>query len=136
LLDQESTERGTYGEVFYVWRTHIVVFERHPDLFELRYGTGIEGEAVRRTACAEIRVGYKGFKMVSRRRLKIPTLGIVAATGVAECVPVGAIVVIPVALLNHAQLIDCVWEGKAMRMFARDLRDRGEEVKTRAVAAS
>ncbi len=74
--------------------------------------------------------------MVSRRRLKIPTLGIVAATGVAECVPVGAIVAIPVALLNHAQLVDCIWEGKAMRMFACDLRNRGEEVKVLASAAS
>jgi hypothetical protein len=73
--------------------------------------------------------------MANRCRLKTPTLGIATGTGVAECVPAGAIVVIPVALPDNAQLVDVVWEGKATRMFARDLHDRGEEVKTQACPA-
>jgi hypothetical protein len=74
--------------------------------------------------------------VVSRRRLKIPTLGIVTATGVAECVPVGAIISLPTALLDHAQLVGCIWEGKDIRMFARDLRDRGEEIQAYAADAT
>jgi hypothetical protein len=73
--------------------------------------------------------------MVGRFRLKRATLCVLTATRLVEYVPEGAIVVIHVASPDTDQMVDVIWEGRRVLMFARDLDDQGEEVKTRAAAS-
>jgi len=61
-------------------------------------------------------------------RLKSPTLALVLEDGrqVACRVPRGAIVTIDPKVFTANKLIDVVWDGKPIRMFAQDVRARGE----------
>jgi hypothetical protein len=72
--------------------------------------------------------------MMGQFHLSRATLCIVTATRLVEYVPEGAIVRIPIAPPDTNQLVDVIWEGKCVLMFAQDLRDRGEGVKARAAA--
>ena len=62
--------------------------------------------------------------------MKTPTLAILDQDGnkLPLSLPQGAEVEVPTGPVNENQIIDVVWEGKALMMFAWDLRDRGELV--------
>ncbi len=60
-----------------------------------------------------------------RYRLKTPTLAIVnQSERLSVMVPSGAIVQVSAGPLDEDRLVDVEWEGKAILMFASDLRDR------------
>ena len=67
-----------------------------------------------------------------RFRLNAPTLGILSGDGerIAVQLPKDAIVEVTSGPRQDDQrMVDVVWEGKALAMFAQDIRDRGEQVK-------
>jgi hypothetical protein len=67
-----------------------------------------------------------------RFRLNAPTLGILSGDGerIAIQLPKDAIVEVTGGPRpEDMRMVDIVWEGKALAMFARDIRDRGEQVK-------
>ena len=67
-----------------------------------------------------------------RFRLNAPTLGILSGDGerIAVEIPKDAIVeVISGPRPDDQRMVDVVWEGKALAIFAQDIRDRGEQVK-------
>jgi len=60
-------------------------------------------------------------------RLKIPTLAIIQLNG-QNCpttVPSGAVIKVINRPLNGNRLVNITWEGKAITMFASDIRERG-----------
>ena len=63
-------------------------------------------------------------------RIKSPTIALLPANGrdIARTVPEGSIVTISDSLLNENKLVEVTWHGTAARMFAQDVRARGEEV--------
>lgn len=68
---------------------------------------------------------YKG----KRFRIKTPTLGIIAISNqrIPVTIPPNAMV----EVLSHThpnRMIDVVWEGRNLRMFAQDIRERGEDI--------
>ena len=65
---------------------------------------------------------------LGRYRLKTPTLALVEEEGrhVAHTVPGGAIVVLDRKAGDGEKLVEVVWDGKRVMMFAQDLRSRGE----------
>ena len=66
--------------------------------------------------------------MPGRYRLKTPTLALLEEEGrhVAHTVPSGAIVVLDRAPTDGEKLVEVVWDGRRVMMFAQDLRSRGE----------
>ena len=67
-----------------------------------------------------------------RFRLNAPTLGILSGDGerIAVQLPKDAIVEVTSGPRPDDQrMVDVVWEGKALAMFAQDIRDRGDQVK-------
>jgi len=73
--------------------------------------------------------------MKCKSRLMRATLCVVTATRVAEYVPAGAILEIPVALSDTKQLVPVIWKDRHVLMFACDLRGRCQEFKAKAAAA-
>jgi hypothetical protein len=64
-----------------------------------------------------------------RFRIKSPTLGILAIRNQRIPVTVPADVTVEVVSHTHEnRMIDVVWEGRTLKMFAQDIRERGEEV--------
>jgi hypothetical protein len=75
-----------------------------------------------------IAVGCEMYKD-KRFRIKTPTLGILAIRNQRIPVAVPANATIEVVSHTHAnRMIDVVWEGRTLKMFAQDIRERGEEV--------
>jgi hypothetical protein len=68
---------------------------------------------------------YKG----KRFRIKTPTFGISAIRNQRIPVAVPANSTIEVVSHTHEnRMVDVVWEGHTLMMFAQDIRERGEEV--------
>ena len=68
-------------------------------------------------------------------RLNAPTLGILSGDGerIAVQLPKDAIVEVASGPRPDDQrMVDVVWEGKTLTMFAQDIRDRGEELKSKS----
>ena len=63
-------------------------------------------------------------------RIKSSTLALFPVDGHYEplTVPAGSIVTINDGLLNENKLVEVTLRGKTVRMFAQDVRSRGEEV--------
>ena len=64
-------------------------------------------------------------------RLKTPTLGTISSDDghrVAVTIPQNAIVTVFNGPLDDNRMVDVLWEGKTVMMFALDLRNRGERV--------
>jgi len=61
-------------------------------------------------------------------RLNMPTIALFSEDGrqVARTIPQGSVV--RVNTLEGNKLIEAVWEGKIILMFAQDIRSRGEKV--------
>ncbi len=49
---------------------------------------------------------------------------------IAITIPSGSILNVPDNLANVAPLVKVEWDGKSIQIFAVDLRDRGELIKT------
>jgi hypothetical protein len=68
---------------------------------------------------------YKG----KRFRIKTSTLGVMAISNQRIAVSVPANAIVEVISHTHAnRMIDVVWEGRSIKMFAQDIRERGEEI--------
>jgi hypothetical protein len=64
-------------------------------------------------------------------RLKVQTLGLalIGDKRVAVPIPAGSIVVVASGPRPHdMRMIDVLWEGQSLVMFAEDVQKRGEEV--------
>jgi len=63
-----------------------------------------------------------------RYRIKNPTVALVEEDGrhVAHMVPAGSIITTDGAAFDGEKLINVVWDGKTVMMFAQDLRSRAE----------
>lgn len=59
-------------------------------------------------------------------RLKLPTLAILKVDGQSSftTIPSGAVVRPIAGPLNGGRLVDMKWDGKAVMMFASDIRER------------
>ena len=70
-----------------------------------------------------------------RYRLKNSTLAIMVHNGqhLPLTVPVGSVVQVAAGRLNENRLVDVEWQGKPLKMFAADLRNRGELVDPDAI---
>ena len=67
-----------------------------------------------------------------RFRLSTSTLGILSENGERIAVQILKDAVVEVTSgprPDDERMVDVVWEGKALAMFAQDIRDRGEQVK-------
>jgi hypothetical protein len=67
-----------------------------------------------------------------RFRLTTSTLGILSANGERIAVQILKDAIAEVTSgprPDDQRMVDVVWEGKTLTMFAQDIRDRGEEVK-------
>ena len=53
-----------------------------------------------------------------------------ASRPVAISIPAGTVLRVPDGLANAAGLVDVEWDGETVQVFAVDLRDRGELIKT------
>jgi len=64
-----------------------------------------------------------------RFRIKTTTLGIAAVRNQRIPVAVPADATVEVISHTHSnRMIDVVWEGENLKMFAQDIRERGEEI--------
>jgi hypothetical protein len=63
-------------------------------------------------------------------RIKSPTIALFPVDGhyAARTVPAGSIVTISDNLLNENKLVEVTLQGMTVRMFAQDVRARGEEI--------
>ena len=62
-------------------------------------------------------------------RIKTTTLVIIAVSN--QRIPVAVPANATVEVISHThgnRMIDVVWEGKTLMMFAQDIRERGEEI--------
>jgi hypothetical protein len=66
--------------------------------------------------------------------IKSPTLGILSIDDdgrrIPVTVPLNAIVKVQGGPLNGNRLVDVLWEGKTIMMFAQDIRSRGVEIRS------
>ena len=72
-----------------------------------------------------------------RFRLKVPTIGLALIDDkrIAVPIPAGSIVVVTGGPRPHdMRMIDVLWEGQTLTMFAEDVQKRGEEVATNAAS--
>jgi hypothetical protein len=72
-----------------------------------------------------------------RFRLKVPTIGLVLIDDkrVAVPIPAGSIVVVTGGPRpNDMRMIDVLWEGQTLTMFAEDVQKRGEDIATNAAS--
>jgi hypothetical protein len=61
-------------------------------------------------------------------RLKSPTIGIRVTDNTAVVVSAGEAVAVSVDLpLGDSDMVAVNWSGQPLKMFARDIRERGEE---------
>lgn len=65
-----------------------------------------------------------------RYRMKIPTLAVFIQDGHGRAmkIPKDAEIEVLDALPEHDRLVDVSWDGKAVRMFTADIRERGEQL--------
>jgi len=65
-------------------------------------------------------------------RITSPVLGLSLEGEVhaSHTVPKGAIVALTGKTFDDNKLVEVVWGGKVIMMFAQDLRSRGEKIKT------
>ena len=70
-------------------------------------------------------------------RIKTPTLAIMTLDGqkIPVTIPLGSTVEVINTDINGNRLVDVTWEGKTVMMFTTDLRERGEVVTAKVVAA-
>jgi hypothetical protein len=63
-------------------------------------------------------------------RITSPTIALFPVDGrhVARTVPGGAIVSIDESLINQNKLVEVLWNETEVKMFAQDVRARGEKV--------
>ena len=74
-----------------------------------------------------------------RFRLSASTLGILSANGERIAVQILKDAVVEVTSgprPDDQRMVDVVWEGKTLTMFAQDIRDRGEELKSKSATKS
>ena len=72
-----------------------------------------------------------------RFRLKVPTLGLalIDAKRVAVPVPADSIVTVSTGSSpRDMRMVDVLWEGQTVVMFAEDVQKRGEEITTKATS--
>jgi hypothetical protein len=72
-----------------------------------------------------------------RFRLKVPTIGLALVDDkrVAVPIPAGSIVVVSSGPRPHdMRMIDVLWEGQTLTMFAEDVQKRGKEIATNATS--
>jgi hypothetical protein len=72
-----------------------------------------------------------------RFRLKVPTIGLALVDDkrIAVPIPAGSIVVVTGGPRpNDMRMVDVLWEGQTLTMFAEDVEKRGEEVTTNATS--
>ena len=64
-------------------------------------------------------------------RITSPTLALIEEGGrhVAHTVPTGAIVTVEGDAFDGEKLVNVIWDGKEVMMFAQDLRVRAEQVR-------
>ena len=69
-----------------------------------------------------------------RYRLRTTTLGVFQkpTRPVAISIPAGTILKVPDGFANAAGFVEVEWDGKRVQIFAVDLRERGELIKTRS----
>jgi len=62
-------------------------------------------------------------------RINSPTMALFSEDGqkAAGIVPGGSVVVIDEDLFQENKLVEVLWDGKKVFMFAQDVRSRGEE---------
>jgi hypothetical protein len=67
---------------------------------------------------------------MGRFRLTNPTLALVHEDGrhVAHTVPTGTIIVVDSTAFDGEKLVNVIWDGTKVMMFAEDLRARAERV--------
>jgi hypothetical protein len=72
-----------------------------------------------------------------RFRLKVATLGLALIDDkrIAVPIPAGSIVIVSGGPRpNDMRMIDVLWEGQTLTMFAEDVQKRGEEITTTATS--
>jgi hypothetical protein len=62
-----------------------------------------------------------------RYRLKLPILSVDPEQATTVLIPEGEVIEID-GRRKHRRMTDIVWNGRILRLFRRDLRDRCEEV--------
>jgi hypothetical protein len=70
-----------------------------------------------------------------RLRLKAPTIGLALVDHKRVAVRIPADSILTVSSGSRAQdmrMVDVLWEGQTVEMFAEDVQRRGEEITTRA----
>jgi hypothetical protein len=70
-------------------------------------------------------------------RLKVQTLGLalIEEKRIAVPIPAGSMVVVTGGPRStDMRMVDVLWEGQALAMFAEDVQKRGEEVTTKATS--
>jgi hypothetical protein len=88
----------------------------------------------RRNSCTRMFALYRGTFKLGKPTL---ALDIVNGKRVVVTVPTGAIVeVVSGPTDEDGRLIDVIWDGRAVRMFALDVRERGTEIRARSAKAS
>lgn len=65
-------------------------------------------------------------------RLNADTLGILSESRIAISIPYNAVVTVVNEPPNGNRMVDVMWEGKRVMIFADDLRERGELVNVMA----
>jgi hypothetical protein len=70
-------------------------------------------------------------------RLNTQTLGIESADGkrVAVTLPAGAEIKVISAPVGNDRMVDVLWSGKIVAMFAQDVQERGEAIQFRSQGA-
>jgi hypothetical protein len=67
--------------------------------------------------------------MIGKYWFRKATLGVSVLTHLAEMIPEGDIIEIPVAPLAGNRTVDVLWKGRTMMVFVEDIEDRCESIK-------
>lgn len=70
-------------------------------------------------------------------RLKVPTIGLALIDDRRVAVPIPADSIVTVASgpsPNDMRMVDVLWEGQTLVMFAEDVQKRGEEITTKTAS--
>lgn len=77
--------------------------------------------------------------METRTRLRITratiALDFISGKPTIVTIPIEAILIVTPGFAARDRMVNVLWEGRAVRMFAIDLAMRGVEIRTKATAA-
>ena len=63
-------------------------------------------------------------------KLRIPTIAVLSLDNRAVTIPAGEIINVMGPMSSKAELINAEWNSMPVQMFARDIVERGEEIKS------